>query len=154
MSWKKVRWRVSGGGIATAESEIPAWDQQKYRRLWRIGRLANHWAFQNVLGWLWDDLIWACQIILGNCSAGQVVQDPWMFCLNLWMCKQMGQLFIGSKMFQTSLIWMMSWTTFKSSLSLSLSLGVIVDTHNLCAIMCHTIVNMKDLLICAFQWKY
>ena len=39
----------------------------------------------------------------------------------------------------------------EQSLSLSLSLGVIVDTHNLCAIMCHTIVNMKDLLICAFQ---
>ena len=125
---EKSEVKGSGGGIATAESEIPAWDQQK-------GRLANHWAFQNVLGWLWDDLIWACQIVLGNCSAGQVVQDPWMFCLNLWMCKQMGQLFIGSKMFQTSLIWMMSWTTFKSSLSLSLPLSLSLSV----SLLIHTI---------------
>lgn len=52
----------------------------------------NRWTLQKctVLRWLWDELIWACQILLGNLP---VV----LCCLNLRMCKQMEQLFMVLK---------------------------------------------------------
>ena len=77
--------------------------------------VANRWALQNVLRWLWDELIWACQILLGNLP---VV----LCCLNLWMCKQMEQLFMVLKC--SKYHWYGWWVEQRSrAVSVSLSLS-------------------------------